>query len=106
MSLDVYLTVDDEEVYWANITHNLSLMANKAGIYKPLWRPELLGFTEASQLVTPLSVGVMTLLVDPERFKTYNPLNGWGTYEDLVLFVRSYAEACRMHPTAKIRVSR
>ncbi len=36
--------VDDKEetneVYSANITHNLGEMADKAGIYYALWRPE------------------------------------------------------------------
>ena len=40
MSLDVYLKREGvETVYCANITHNLNVMAGKAGIYEALWRP-------------------------------------------------------------------
>ena len=39
MSLDVYLMVDNERVYDANITHNLNSMASEAGCYEALWRP-------------------------------------------------------------------
>ena len=28
-----------EELFWANITHNLGKMADKAGIYEACWRP-------------------------------------------------------------------
>lgn len=43
MSLDVYLSkevTEERTVFSANITHNLGEMADKAGIYKALWRPE------------------------------------------------------------------
>ena len=54
MSLDVYLTATRKvEVYQANITHNLTKMADAAGIYMVCWRPEELGFTKAGQLSTP-----------------------------------------------------
>lgn len=70
MSLDVYLTgatttkpcvcpqCDNaheyesvEQLYWANITHNLNSMAGAAGIYQHLWRPEEVGVTKARQLI-------------------------------------------------------
>lgn len=56
MSLDVYLYRTEKHtcsacgheklvnarvcVYAANVTHNLNRMADAAGIYLPLWRPE------------------------------------------------------------------
>lgn len=45
MSLDVYLEGPPvpQDVFWANITHNLGRMADEAGIYKHLWRPEEIG---------------------------------------------------------------
>ena len=70
MSLDVHLTsltlVDKtcphcgsryqevEELFNANITHNLGEMARKAGIYHYLWRPEEIDITFASELIDPL----------------------------------------------------
>jgi len=48
MSLDVYLMKTmPTSVYDANITHNLGAMAEAAGIYKHLWRPEEIGITKA-----------------------------------------------------------
>ena len=38
-------------VYEDNITHNLGDMAEEAGLYYVLWRPEELGKTKASQII-------------------------------------------------------
>ena len=96
----------DQEVFSANITHNLNKMASEAGIYQPLWRPEELEITLASQLIDPLEQGLELLKSDPARFKIFNPENGWGTYEGLINFVSSYLLACREWPNGKVRVSR
>lgn len=107
MSLDVFLTkVMPTEVYWRNITHNLNRMATEAGIYKELWRPDEIGITKAAQLIEPLTKGLELLRSDPERFRAFNPENGWGSYEGLCNFVESYLAACRAEPDADVRVSR
>lgn len=62
MSLDVHLTkVMPTEVFGSNITHNLGEMAEEAGIYKHLWRPEEIGITKADQLIAPLREGLARL---------------------------------------------
>lgn len=107
MSLDVYLTaVRKTEVYESNITHNLNTMAEEAGFYKHLWRPEEIGITHANQLIDPLTIMLIVLESDPDRFKLLNPSNGWGNYENLVQFVKNYLEACIANPDAEIEVSR
>lgn len=107
MSLDVYLeAVRVTTIYERNITHNLNSMAEEAGIYKHLWRPEEIGITEAKQLIDPLRAGLKRLTDDPERFKKLNPENGWGDYDGLVDFVTEYLAACEKNPDAEVRVSR
>lgn len=107
MSLDVYLfAMRETEVFIANVTHNLNKMADAAGIYKHLWRPDELGITTAAQLIAPLAQGLARLEEDPQSFKQYNPANGWGDYEGLVEFVRNYLAACKENPDAKVGVSR
>lgn len=101
-----YWADGDDEVYSRNITHNLGRMAGAAGIYEALWRPDEHGLTTAAQLVEPLTLGLMALRDDPEKFKALNPPNGWGSYEGLVAFVADYLAACERHPTAKVEVSR
>lgn len=109
MSLDVMLlrvVTRREEVYEANITHNLGKMAEAAGIYMHLWRPDELGITKAAELIGPLEKGLALLKADPETFSQYNAPNGWGMYEHFVPFVESYLEACRDYPDASVSVSR
>lgn len=117
---------ETNEIYSANITHNLGTMANKAGIYEALWRPHRLkeGYnipennheaewkfedenkTTAKDIIPFLEKGLTDLKARPEYFKTFNPSNGWGTYEGLVRFVENYLNACIEYPDADVEVSR
>jgi hypothetical protein len=107
MGLDVMLwATRPVEVYASNITHNLSAMAEAAGIYKHLWYPEEIGITTAAQLIKPLEAGLKLLKSKPEHFKAYNSLNGWGVYEHFVPFVGQYLIACRDNPDAEVSVHR
>ena len=127
MSLDVYLEgattehncmcrhcyhehtrKETECFYSSNITHNLGPMAEAAGIYKHLWRPEELheGPIKASELIEPVAAGLALLESDPVRFEKFNSENGWGLYKHFVPFVREYLEALRAYPDATVRASR
>ena len=97
---------DSDEVYSANITHNLGKMANEAGLYEFLWRPDEIGITKAKELIDPLREGLHKLELDPNRFSQYNPENGWGSYEGLVSFVQRYLDACYEYSEATIEISR
>lgn len=96
----------NDEVFDANITHNLNRMADEAGIYQALWRPEEIGITKAAQLIAPLFAGLELLRADPPRFEKLNPENGWGDYRGFVVFVEKYLDACREYPEAIVRASR
>lgn len=107
MSLDVSLEVVRPcEIYSANITHNLTEMAEEAGLYEPLWHPEKLNITHAKQLIAPLQKGLALLLAEPDRFKAFDPPNGWGSYGHLVSFTKDYLDACGLNPEATVSVSR
>lgn len=97
-------TTETNEVYSANITHNLGKMADEAGIYEPLWKPDEVGLTKAEQLIEPLRAGLQKLKQDPERYKEFNPENGWGSYDGLVAFVENYIAACEEYPQATVSV--
>ena len=97
---------DTEQVFQANMTHNLGTMAAHAGIYNVLWCPEEHGIQTAAQLTEPLRQGLAQLRHDPERYRAKTPRNGWGTYEGLVAFVETYLAACERFPEAEVSVSR
>src|SRR5215468_11018329 len=92
------------EVYSASITHNLGKMADAAGIYDHLWQPDEIGIKKAKKLIEPLEAGLRRLRADHDWFETYNPPNGWGTYDDLIRFVAEYVEACKLYPEANVSV--
>jgi hypothetical protein len=98
--------VETNEVYSANITHNLGKMADEVGIYEHLWRPDEIKVTKAKELIESLRQGLHNLKSDPERYKKLNPENGWGSYDGLVKFVEDYLNACYEYPDADIEVSR
>jgi hypothetical protein len=107
MSLDFTLKrVQPVEVFSSNITHNLTIMAEAAGIYQCLWRPEELGIKQAGELVGPLGVGLTKLVSDPEHFRQFDSPNGWGTYDNFVRFVQEVLRACIENPDAEVEVSR
>ena len=97
---------ETDEVYSANITHNLNTMAGEAGIYEHLWRPDEINITKAKELIEPLREGLHKLKSEPEKYKAFNPSNGWGSYEGLVRFVSNYLDACYENPEADVSVSR
>lgn len=99
-------TEESEEVFSANITHNLGEMAEKAGIYECLWRPDEIGVTKAEALIQPLSQGLRQLKREPERFLPLNPPNGWGSYEVFVPWLERYLIACITYPEAEVSVWR
>jgi hypothetical protein len=97
---------DPARVFEHKITHNLRKLAEAAGIYRHLWRPEEIDISHARQLVESLSEGLQRLKADPETYRRHSPPNGWRDYDGLVAFVEAYLAACREHPEAKVRVWR
>lgn len=93
-------------LYHRNITHNLAPMAEAAGLYVALWRPDENSLTHARQIIEPLASGLVRLLAEPEKYRAKNPSNGWGNYEGLVAFVADYLKACIDNPDAEIEASR
>lgn len=122
MSLDLYLEdapreircecgrvlgeIPAQEIYTANITHNLARMADEAGIYKHLWRPEQVGVSKAGELIAPIRDGMELMRAEPDRFREFDASNGWGTYEDFLPWLAQLLGACELNPDAYVRVSR
>lgn len=106
MSLDFYLTrTQPTVVFDRNITHNLSEMASRAGIYEALWRPTEKGYTKAGEIIPVLQKGLKKLKANPEYYKKFDSPNGWGLYIHFVPFVEAVLAACEEYPDAEISVS-
>lgn len=107
MSLDIWFErVQITTVFDANYTHNITEMAELAGIYKPLWHPEEAGITKASDLIVPIHNALTLMRAEPERFVAINPENGWGSYDTFVPWLEKLLKACLEFADSSVRVSR
>lgn len=94
-----------DTLFEGNITHNLSTMAEAAGIYKCLWRPNENGIVYASEMIDQLEKGLEFLKSKPKAFQEYEAKNGWGTHRKLVEFAERVLKACKENPDAMVEVS-
>lgn len=111
--------IETNEFWHGNITHNLAEMAEDCisfdeydqcyNLYDLLWRDTQAPFggNYLNTYIAHLAYCLYILKNDPEHFKQFNPSNGWGTYEQLVEFVRSFIHALiNMPPGSTIEYSR
>lgn len=109
MSLNVSLTAVRTMkviVFDETITHRFKTMADEVGIYFYLWRPDVIGIKTAGELIKPLKRGLKKLIDDPDYYKQFDPPDDWGNYNDLVIWLEKYIQACEKNPDAVIWVSR
>jgi hypothetical protein len=102
----VEVEISDGEVFEANITHNLNTMAEKAGIYGVVWRPEENGIERAAQLIEPLEKAIADMKKRQPYYEQFNPSNGWGLYKNFVPWLEKYLAACKEYPAARVEASR
>lgn len=103
---------EDDTYFHMNLTHNLTKMAGeckaelyfrglatKEGstptLYDLLWHPEeTLGIKEPTiEYMQELVSCYKRLLKHPDYYRKYNPENGWGSYDGLVMNLKKYIEA-------------
>jgi hypothetical protein len=141
MSLNVYIrdkylktkdkvnfTEHYEDVYDANITHNLNTMASAVDVkfYYALWRPYLIvephhkifddskleyEFEDSvdvycKDIVDILDKGLTKLKRNPTKYKKFDSPNGWGLYENFVPWVEEYLNKLKEYPDCLVIVSR
>ena len=95
-----------DTLFEANYTHNCGSMAELAGVYRAVWRPEENGITKASQLAPILKAGIEAMEASPEKYEAKNPENGWGSYRTFLPWLRKYLQACQEFPDADVVASR
>ena len=113
MSLDISLDVSqcphcnriESAVMDKNITHNLTGMWRRAGVYDALYMSE---GKKASEVTEVLVAGLADMEAHPEIYDTdeYNASNGWGLYKHALPWLREVVAGFRAFPNAIIRVSK
>ncbi len=111
-----------EELYSANITHNLGKMADEAGLYEALWRPHRLkpGYdipeddhkaeweyeeanpVRAHEIIEIIEKGLADMKARPKHYEKFNSSNGWGMYKHFVPFIEKYLAALKEFPEAQV----
>ena len=109
-TIDIYLKIlvdtggrqkHDLQCFWANITHNVSIMWKEAGVYDAIYNSE---GTTAGELVSVLQDGLKVMRKHPNKFNAMShPL--WGSYESALDFLRDFKDACIEHPNSTVIVS-
>lgn len=103
---DTITTISDEtdEFWHGNITHNLGKMAEAVEakpeddttyaikLYDLLWG-DVASIEDRYRTIQYLGCAIAELESYPEGYKQLNPENGWGTYETLVNFTKSFLKA-------------
>ncbi len=102
MGLDISL-VKKEYLVDMNITHNLTPMWKKAGIYDALYNSE---YMEAKDILPVLIDGLADMVANKEEYEKLNSPNGWGLYENAVPWLVELIQGCKDYPDSVIEVSR
>jgi hypothetical protein len=94
-----------------NFTHNLASMAEAAGIYQVLWHPNKdytdtwhdswIEYTTAAEILPILQNGYDKMLSDPIYYKSFEPANRWGTYDEFIKVIAEIIQACKDHAGAR-----
>lgn len=111
MSLDIDFKWLDEDASY-NITHNLSSMAEAAGLHAVMWMglvlrgDAIVKVERAADMIPALAAGIATLASDPARFRQEEPANRWGSYEGLLRTAVAVLHRCVMWPDATVTFCR
>ena len=98
---DRYRELEDPELdTWINYTSNTAKIIEKVcGSFPSKWDDK-----KASELIPILEKGISELTEHPEKYKIYEPRNGWGNIPGTRNFLGDILNVCRKHPEAVVCV--
>ena len=105
MSYDISLSIDTgignmSQVEDWNYTSNVAPMWREAGVDLR----ELNG--KAATLCAPLlSIAILEMERNPDKYQAMNPANGWGDSDGCLSLLTMIRDACLLHPMAVLEVS-
>lgn len=94
----------DQWVYvgpeWINHTSNTAAMIKEVcGSYPSAWNG-----MRCSELLPVLTAGCKELRAYSQKYRQFEPENGWGTVETTLEFLDAIRKACEEYPTAVLEV--
>ena len=103
MSLDLYMVIKScEHCGQSQTTDSLNMTYN----LWPMWAEIFPGAEQMCDIddmsgdeAEPyLKIALRRLNKNSEKFKAFNPANGWGTYEDFVKYIENLIKLCKEYP--------
>lgn len=106
MSYDIQLVIDTGGKRKARVTECRSPTYNLSKMFAvALGRPiRSLDGMLADDVIPILEVATVAMHEDPDKFKAFNPENGWGNYEDALKSLCWLLEMCKEHPKATVEI--
>ena len=111
MSYDVWIVRELD-----GVEHMVAECGNYTSNVSPMWTLALgtcnsLGTTidlhpVTDDLLPHLQRAITAMTDDPSPFVDLNPENGWGDYDGALRYLQRIAHDCRLHPGARVVVSR
>jgi len=92
-----------QELFSANITHNVIPMWRKAGVFDAIYESD---GKRASDYIEALRAGVADFEKNYPEYEKLNSPNGWGLAEDALPWLRKVLAAFENNLDGYIRVSR
>jgi len=95
MSLDFYIIENDEdELFWKNITHNLTPMWHKAEVFDALYNSD---GKRPKEIIETLRTGLLKMQQEPAEYRKLESPNKWGNYQSAVCFLTEVIDACQQY---------
>ena len=82
-----------------NSTYNLTPMFDAAG-----FRMRDFNGKTGAEVAPILAAAVAVMESDPAKFRAFDSPNGWGTYDQIMPYLREFLAAVDAHPTAMVDV--
>ena len=93
-----WLYVGDD---WINHTSNTSDMIKEVCGSRPSeWNGR-----SCKEMYPILMQGISLLTIFPQKYRAFEPVNGWGTVETTTVFLEKIAANCEQHPDAVLEVN-
>lgn len=93
-----YVYVGDD---WINHTSNTSDMIKEVcGSRPPEWSGK-----SCKDMYPVIMQGISLLTIFPQKYRSFEPKNSWGTVETTVAFLQKIAANCEKYPTAFLEVN-
>lgn len=105
VSFKAKLEGTDQWVYvgadWINHTYNTAAMIKEVcGSYPSDWDGR-----KCADMYPIIAQGAALLRDNPQRYRQFEPSNGWGTVETTLDFLMKIADNCEKYPTAVIEIT-